>query len=243
MRLGSITKVFTGEMPAHLAAKNTVQLAQPLTRSWPELAARAKTDVSQIRLVDVSTHCGGLPREVSHPPPKSENDRYAPITVQAFTDWVSKEPLLFKPTSVHYSNFGFDLLAHGLSKAANQPYPPNDLLKWMKWHLDRFSDSDAETRLLDHSLYLMRDGLQSVTRMDESGHMDAMGLGWVAMMAKGDRPFILQKAGGLRGIFTYVAFAPTRGIAAFIAINQFDIVAGMAMAPVANDLISPLAPR
>ena len=120
---------------------------------------------------------------------------------------------------------------------------PNDLLKWMKWHLDRFSESDAETRLLDHSLYLMRDGLQTVTGMDESGHMDAMGLGWVAMMAKFDRPFILQKAGGLQGIFTYIAFAPTRGMAVFIAINQFDIAAGMAMAQVANDLIATLAPR
>ena len=42
--------------------------------------------------------------------------------------------------------------------------------------------------------------------------MDAMGLGWVVMMPKGNRPLILQKAGGLQGIFSYVAFAPTRGV-------------------------------
>ena len=301
MRLGSITKAFTGEMLAHLAAQNTVQLTQPLTKSWPEIAARAKADVGHIRLIDLVTHSGGLPREVTHPPPKSENDPFAPITVEAFTDWLNKESLLFKPgTSVHYSNFGFDLLALSLSKAANKPYPalleqyitvplklkdtafalseeqkqrlmqghgfggeavpdvptgsvivgsgglystPNDLLKWMKWHLDRFGESDAETRLLDHSLYVVRDGLRTVTGMDESGHMDAMGLGWVAMMPKGDRPFILQKAGGLQGIFTYIAFAPTRGIAVFIAINQFDIAAAMGMAEFANDLIATLAPR
>jgi D-alanyl-D-alanine-carboxypeptidase/D-alanyl-D-alanine-endopeptidase len=71
----------------------------------------------------------------------------------------------------------------------------NDILKWMKWHLDRFSPDDAEARTLDHALYLNRDGLKTVSGMDESGHMDAMGLGWVGMMAKDDRPFILQKAG------------------------------------------------
>ena len=40
--------------------------------------------------------------------------------------------------------------------------------------------------------------------MDESGHMDAMGLAWAGMMAEGDRPFILQKAGGLQGTFSYI---------------------------------------
>jgi hypothetical protein len=66
---------------------------------------------------------------------------------------------------------------------------PNDLLRWMKWHLDRFGKDDAETRVLDHALYVMRDGLKTASGMDESGHMDAMGLGWVGMMAKDDSPF------------------------------------------------------
>ena len=199
-----------------------------------------------------------------------------------------------------YSNFGFDLLAHGLSKAAAESYPallencitgplnmkdtvfalseeqkqrlmqghgfdgtalpdvptgptivgsgglystPSDLLRWMQWHLDRFGESGADVRLLDHSLYLIRDGLETVSGMDESGHMNALGLAWVAMMPEGDRPFILQKAGGLQGIFSYVAFAPTRGVAVFIAINKFDFAAATAMAEAANDLIATLAPR
>lgn len=121
-------------------------------------------------------------------------------------------------------------------------------------HTERPAEMDAmasrplrskrrEARLLDHSLYLMRDGLATVSGMDESGHMDAMGLGWVAMMPRGDRPFILQKAGGLQGTFSYIAFAPTCGVAVFIAINQFDFAAAAAMANVANDLIATLAPR
>ena len=56
------------------------------------------------------------------------------------------------------------------------------------------------------------------------------GLGGVGMMAKDDRPFILQKAGGLQGIFTYIAFAPTRNAAVFIAINELDFGAAFTMA-------------
>jgi D-alanyl-D-alanine-carboxypeptidase/D-alanyl-D-alanine-endopeptidase len=233
--------------------------------------------------------------------PGPKDDPFGPITVQAFSDWLKKEPLLFKPgRSVLYSNFGFDLLPLGLSKAATASYPtllkdyitgplnmrgtvfvpseeqnqrlmqghgfdgaalpdvptgstivgsgglystPADLLSWMQWHLDRFSESGAEVRLLDHSLYLIRDGLETVSGMDESGHMDAMALAWVAMMPKGDRPFILQKAGGLQGTFSYIAFAPTWGVAVFIAINKFDFAAATAMAEAANDLIATLAPR
>ncbi len=300
LRIGSITKALTGEVLAHLAVDNKVKLSQPLTTSWPELSAGAKADVGEIRLIDLATHSAGLPREVPHQP-GPEKDPFATITVDAFTGWVQKESLLFEPgKSVLYSNFGFDLLALALSKAANRPYPgllesyitiprsmkdtvfvlsaeqksrlmqghgfdgavlpdvptgsvivgsgglystPNDLLRWMSWHLDRFSNSGAEVRLLDHALYLMRDGLETVSGMDESGHMDAMGLAWVGMMPEGDRPFILQKAGGLQGTFSYIAFAPSRGVGVFIAINQFDFGAAMAMAAVANNLITTLAPR
>ena len=73
--------------------------------------------------------------------------------------------------------------------------------------------------------------------------MDAMGLGWIVMAPKGNRPLILQKAGGLQGIFTYAVFAPTRGVGVFVAINQFSVGAFTAMANVANALIEQLAPR
>jgi D-alanyl-D-alanine-carboxypeptidase/D-alanyl-D-alanine-endopeptidase len=119
----------------------------------------------------------------------------------------------------------------------------NDLLKWMKWHLDRFNPDDAEARTLDHALYLNRNGLKTVSGMDESGHMDALGLAWIGMMAKDDRPFILQKAGGLQGTFTYIAFAPARNAAVFIAVNKFDFGAAFAMGQFANALLEQIAPR
>ncbi|MGV8057545.1 MAG: D-alanyl-D-alanine-carboxypeptidase/endopeptidase AmpH [Smithellaceae bacterium] len=296
LRIGSITKAFTGELFAHLVAANSLELTQPVTRTWPELAANAKADVGHMRLIDLVTHAAGLPREL---PRKQGNN--PPVTAQDLAGWLKTNPLIFKPgKSVHYSNFGFDLLALSLATAANKPFPtlihqhitgplnmkdtvfalsgeqrqrfmqghgfdgevmsdvaighvtggagglystPNDLMKWMQWHLDRFGQKETEARMIDHAVYLMRDGLETVSGMDESGHMDAMGMGWVAMMPEGNRPFILQKAGGLQGTFSYIAFAPTRGVAVFIAINKFDFAAAAAMAQTANDMIAILAPR
>ena len=63
------------------------------------------------------------------------------------------------------------------------------------------------------------------------------------MMPEGHRPLILQKAGGLQGVFCYAAMAPTRGVGGFIVINQFDFGAAGAMASALNDLIAALAPR
>lgn len=295
IRIGSITKALNAEILAHLVAGNVVQFTEPITKTVPEIAANAKADVGRIRLIDLATHSAGLPREV----PRKPGQEKETVTVQDFSNWLEKENLLFKPgKAVHYSNFGFDLLGLGLSRAAKKPFSdlvgqyitgplnmkdtvfelsdeqrkrvmqghgfeaevlpempanstvtggagalystPNDLLKWMKWHLDSFGKKDAEARQLSHALYLMRDGLTTVSGVE---HMDAMGLGWVAMMPKNERPFILQKSGGLQGTFSYIAFAPTRGVAVFIAINKFDFAAAAAMSEVAHDLIATLAPR
>jgi len=299
-RIGSITKVFTGQVLASLAADGVVSLADPLTKYVPDFIAPLSEGGRPIRLVDLATHSAGLPREVPHAPGPPDAP-FANITREAFVAWLKANPLLFTPgTSVVYSNFGFDLLAAALSAAAQKPYPeliadrvlkplglddttfapsgnetarlmrghdfngaampyaptgsvivgsgglyssPRDLLRWLNWHLDRFGAERAAERLIDHAAYLWRDGLNSVFGMDESGHMDAMGLGWVVMRPEGDRPLILQKAGGLQGIFSYVAFAPMRNIGVMAAINAFDFNAGLALAKTANELIAELAPR
>jgi serine-type D-Ala-D-Ala carboxypeptidase/endopeptidase len=119
----------------------------------------------------------------------------------------------------------------------------NDMLTWLQWHLDRLSQRDAEMRLIDHSVWLQRDGLAPVFGLDEAGRADGVALAWIVMVPEGHRPLILQKAGGLQGNFSYAAFAPTRGVGAFIAINQFDFGAAIAMASAVNDMIAALAPR
>jgi D-alanyl-D-alanine-carboxypeptidase/D-alanyl-D-alanine-endopeptidase len=119
----------------------------------------------------------------------------------------------------------------------------NDMVRWMSWHLDRFSPKQAEMRLLDHTVYLDRDGLTPAFGMDEGGMMDAMGLGWVVMRPEGFRPFILHKSGGLQGQFSFVAMAPARGIGVFVSMNQFSVEGFEAMAKATIELITELAPR
>jgi D-alanyl-D-alanine-carboxypeptidase/D-alanyl-D-alanine-endopeptidase len=119
----------------------------------------------------------------------------------------------------------------------------NDMVRWMKWHLDRFATTDRELRLLDHAAYLYRDGLTAVSGLDDAGPMDAMGLGWVINMPVANRPLILQKSGGLQGSFAYLAIAPTRGVAAFFVMNEFSTGGFTAAVAATNGLISQLAPR
>ena len=300
MRIGSITKAFTGQVLAGLLDRGSVKLTDPLQErlGWPVKVP--ERDGKPIRLIELATHTSGLPREVERAPGPPD-DPFRTLTREAYIKGLQTDPLLFAPgTGGLYSNFAFDLLAAALEHAGGKPYDallkdivldragmtdtifslragdgarlfqghgfegkampdvkatpvmagasslystPDDILRWLAWHLDRFSPRDTELRLLDHAAYVPRDGLKPVSGFDESGHMDAMGLGWIVMAPKGDRPLILQKAGGLQGIFSYAAFAPTRGVGVFVAINQFNVPAALGMAAAANDLIAQLAPR
>ena len=300
LRIGSLTKAFTGQVLASLVADGTVKFSDRLQdrKCWTvTIPSRAG---HQIRLIDLVTHSAGLPREVDRRPGPPDNP-FSTLTPEAYRDALASDPLIFPPgTGALYSNFGFDVLSAALSHAAAKPYDsllkervlgpagltdtvlslrpddhsrllqghsfdgkplpdvmtpliaagasgiystPDDILRWLSWHLDRFKSNDAEVRLLDHATYLQRDGLNPVFGFDESGHMDAVSLGWIVMEPHDDLPLILQKAGGLQGIFSYIAFAPTRGVGAFIAINKFDFGAAGEMARVINHMIGGLAPR
>jgi D-alanyl-D-alanine-carboxypeptidase/D-alanyl-D-alanine-endopeptidase len=118
-----------------------------------------------------------------------------------------------------------------------------DMLKWIKWNVDRDGDDLRELRLVTQSAYLYRDGLQSVVGIDDAGQMGAMSLGWVITLPEGNRPLILEKTGGLQGFFVYVAMAPTRGVGAFFVMNQFNAAAYGAAVQRTNDFVASLAPR
>jgi len=113
----------------------------------------------------------------------------------------------------------------------------------MNWHLDQLATTDRDVRLLDHAAYLYRDGLAVVSGLDDAGPMDAMGLGWVINMPTSNHPLILQKTGGLQGIFAYLAIAPTRRVGAFFVINEFSVGGFNAAVAATNGLIAQLAPR
>jgi D-alanyl-D-alanine-carboxypeptidase/D-alanyl-D-alanine-endopeptidase len=300
LRVGSLTKAFTGQVLASLVADGTVKLADRLQDRVGWSVTIPSRDGHEIKLIDLATHSSGLPREVERELGPSD-DPFSTLTPEAYRKALASDPLVFAPgTGALYSNFGFDVLSAALSHAADKPYDallkervldpvglndtvlslraadparllqghnfdgkllpdvktpliaggasgiystPDDILRWLSWHLDRFASTEANVRLLDHAAYLQRDGLNPVAGLDESGRMDAVSLGWIVMAPHGDLPLILQKAGGLQGIFSYTAFAPTRGVGAFVAINKFDFAAAMAMAGVVIHLIGELAPR
>ena len=300
LRIGSITKVFTGAVLASLVADRVVNFTDPLQQRLGWDVKIPSKEGKHIRLIDLVTHASGLPREIERAPSPRE-DPFRSLTKEAFVRNLQGDALLFAPgTGALYSNFAFDLLAQALANAAGRSYEdllrervlkpaglaatafapgaeqlgrlmpghdfdgtplPNvptaammvgsgglystadDILRWIAWHLDRFSTENAEMRLLDHAAYLHRDSLRPVFGLDEVGRMDAIGLGWVIMEAKDGRPLILQKAGGLQGTFSYMAFAPAHRIGVFVAINQFNLGAAKKMAEVANELIDTLSPR
>ena len=294
-RIGSITKAFTGQVLASLAADGVVTLADPLTKYVPDFIAPLSEGGRPIRLVDLATHSAGLPREVPHAPGPPD-DPFANITREAFVAWLKANPLLFTPgTSILYSNFGFDLLAAALSAAAQKPYPDliaERVLKPLGLADTTFAPSGrsdgaphARTRFRRRALALCRrpdrvivgsGGLYSTPArsaalaamasrpVGERGRRRAAHRPRRLSLARraelrlrhgrvgphgrdgprlgrscapeGDRPLILQKAGGLQGIFSYVAFAPMRNIGVMAAINAFDFNAGLAIAKAANDL-------
>ncbi|WP_099827186.1 D-alanyl-D-alanine-carboxypeptidase/endopeptidase AmpH [Oceaniglobus indicus] len=118
----------------------------------------------------------------------------------------------------------------------------DDMATWMQWNLADHSarPRDAETRDLMHKVWRDRDDFASVSLMDESGAMDGIGLGWVAMDQTPYRPFTLQKAGAHGGFMAYVALAPDKRAGVFALINEFDFAKARIVTEAANALLADL---
>ena len=69
LRLGSVTKVFAGEVLAAMVNNGKVRLTDPLTR-YAQGATVPSFGERQITLLDLATHSAGLPREAGEIPPK-----------------------------------------------------------------------------------------------------------------------------------------------------------------------------
>mgnify|MGYP000438935703 CR=1 FL=1 len=120
-RTGSLYKTFSGAMLARLVADGKLGFEDlPETHlkwgiDWPTMDGR------DIRVIDLATHAGGLPRDIDLPAGETL-DPAASITPAIFEANL-KRPLLFPPgTGVSYSNVGFDLLSHVMVAAAGEPY-------------------------------------------------------------------------------------------------------------------------
>ena len=215
LRIGSITKPFTGAVLAALLADGKVKLMDPLQQVLGWNTPIPTKNGKQIRLVDLITHTSGLPREIERTP-GPDNNPFETMTKEAFVHNLQSGQLLFPPgTGAFYSNYDFDLLAQALANVAGTSYEnllrervlkpaglvstvfalpndrdapllqghnfdgiplpdvptvpmimgsgglhstPDDMLRWIAWHLDRSWRPDVEMRLLDHAAYVYRDG-------------------------------------------------------------------------------------
>ncbi len=121
LRLGSISKVFAGELLAGLAAEGRVRLTDPLQRYLPADTSAPRFGTRAITLLDLATYSAALPREMGDAP-----DGAAPFTWPTRAErfaWLAKAKLGWAPGSIAlYSNVGFDLLGDALENAAGASY-------------------------------------------------------------------------------------------------------------------------
>lgn len=121
VRLCSLTKTFTADMLAKLAASHTVKLNDTLQHFAPPEALVPQRD-KPITLAELATHTAGLPREIGTGPRGTPHFTYPDYATR--WQWLAKEQLTYTPgTEASYSNIGFDLLADALADAAHKPYP------------------------------------------------------------------------------------------------------------------------
>jgi D-alanyl-D-alanine-carboxypeptidase/D-alanyl-D-alanine-endopeptidase len=119
----------------------------------------------------------------------------------------------------------------------------DDMVLWLRHNLARRDPAVWPALALSHAPYLERSTLDAAIGFDEAGTMDGIALAWVVEAPTDHRPLILQKSGGLAGFMSYTAFAPSRGVGVFIAVNRIDFGMFAGLTEGANELIASLAPH
>ncbi len=121
-RIGSVSKVFCGEVLGSLVLDGTVGLTDPLQAYAGDGITVPMKDRRTLRLVDLVTQASGLPREVPRPDAPAD-DPFATNTREVQFAELTEDAFLFPPgTSVFYSNWGYDLLGSALTTAGGKPY-------------------------------------------------------------------------------------------------------------------------
>ena len=118
VRLGSISKLFTGETMAALAVEGRLRTTDPLQR-WAPVGVRVPQAAGSapINLVNLASHTSGLPRLAGID--------YQPNPAQAAAArwrWLARASGGPPGRNAVYSNIAYDILADALSLAAGEPY-------------------------------------------------------------------------------------------------------------------------
>ena len=120
VRLCSLTKIFTADVLAKLAADGKVHLDDTLQKYAPQ-GAVVPENGTPITLEDLATHTSGLTREIGTAPRKTPHFTYPDYETR--WHWLADAELKYAPgTQALYSNVGFDLLSDALAEAAHTSY-------------------------------------------------------------------------------------------------------------------------
>ena len=120
--IGSVTKAFTGIVLADMVKRNEVKLDDPVKKYLPE-KVRMPTTNRDITLVDLATHHSGLSRLPGNFHPADPDDPYVDFTDEKLYEALATAKIEGEVGKAYgYSNLGFGLLGHALSRVAKVNY-------------------------------------------------------------------------------------------------------------------------
>jgi D-alanyl-D-alanine-carboxypeptidase/D-alanyl-D-alanine-endopeptidase len=114
------------------------------------------------------------------------------------------------------------------------------MIRWLRHELQ---GDRSPVLAISQAVYRMRQTMPAAIGFDEAGPMAGLALAWVMQAPNGVHPMILEKSGGGGGFMTYVALAPGRHAAVFVAVNRVDFTMFMGLASAANQVLDSLVTR
>ncbi|MGH7445334.1 MAG: serine hydrolase domain-containing protein, partial [Longimicrobiales bacterium] len=121
--IGSVAKVFTTTLLAHMVASGEVALDDPIAKYLPATVRAPSRNGIDITLLDLATATSGLPRMPGNLAPADANDPYADYDADDLYAFLSSYELPRDPGAIYeYSNLGMGLLGHLLALRAGVAY-------------------------------------------------------------------------------------------------------------------------
>jgi CubicO group peptidase (beta-lactamase class C family) len=121
--IGSITKVFTSLLLADMSLKQQLHLNDPIAAFLPKTVKTPVRNGKEISLLSLSTHRSGMPRFPYNVDPKNLDQPYADYSIKRLYEYVSNfEPPFDIDSKWVYSNTGYGLLGHILSRVAQKDF-------------------------------------------------------------------------------------------------------------------------
>ena len=121
--IGSVGKVFTALLLADMAQRGKVALGDPAAQYLPPTVRMPEFNARPITLEDLATHYSGLPRLPANFAPRDPDNPYTDYTVALLYEFLSNYELPRNAGAQYvYSNLGYGLLGHILSRRAGLGY-------------------------------------------------------------------------------------------------------------------------